>query len=482
MKNKIICIVLCFVAVFASIFGTDMINYIKINRYHQHLEAKNTNAVCSHGSDVFCTTLPIIWIETEEGKPISGKNVKKAEQTVATIKFYDSETKKNHLTDSPCEEVTAKMRIRGNSSAHFDKSQYKISLVDENGKAVRKSLLNMGTSDDWVLGAPFLDKTLIRNYISYNIFGQICKYTPNVRFCEGYINGVYQGVYLLTESIQVGEEFVNIRKPKKKVVSTSYLLRIDRYSEGSNVLNDFFNYSGVNDTSKTEILYPTKSDLTDKQKQYIEKDLSYIGRVLYSYDYNDKEYGYNKLIDVDSFINYFLVNEVSQNYDAGIYSTYLYKDAQSKLSIGPLWDFNNAYDNYMEYKTYPSGFKIQSRPWFKMIMKDDAFVNLIIIRYKRLRQTVFKEDYIMNYIDETINYLGDAIDRNYEVWGYSFDSSNLDGYNKLSPEERNIKSYVEAINQLKTQIHERLKWLDKNIETLKMYSDDSANKRYDVKK
>lgn len=478
MKNKIVGIALCIVIIALSVFGSTSVKNQNMNRYHQHLKAKNTNAVCHHAPDIFCTALPIIAIDTEDGKPISAKGTQKAEQTTAKISFYNNETEKNHLTDKPEAVYTARLRIRGNSSAHFYKNQYKIELTDKQGKSEKHSLLGMGASDDWVLGAPALDKTLIRNYISYNIFGQISKYTPNVRFCEGYINGKYQGVYLLTESIQVGEDFINVTKPKKNSTMTSYLLRLDRYSPTAVTLNDFFFYSGVIRESRAEVLYPTKAKITEKNKRYIEKDLSYIQRVLYSYDYNSKEYGYLKLLNVNSFVDYFLINEFSLNYDAGIYSTYLYKDLHGKLTLGPIWDYNNAYDNYMEIQRNPTGFRLQTEPWFKMLIKDKAFVNLVIARYHTLRKTVFDEDYLLNYIDQTVEYLGDAVQRNYEVWGYTFDVSKLDDRNKLFPDERNPKSFDEAIEQLKNCIKRRIEWLDKNIDTLRFYSDDSINKRY----
>ena len=108
-----------------------------------------------------------------------------------------------------------------------------------------------------------------------------------------------------------------------------------------------------------------------------------------------------------------------------------------------------------------------------MLTKDEDFTNQIISRYRQLRKGCLSEEYLMNYIDDTIEYLGPAIDRNFEKWGYSFDSDTL-----LEPEERNIHSYEEAVSQLKTFIKERGRWMDDNIESLRQYSAESKVKKY----
>ena len=118
------------------------------------------------------------------------------------------------------------------------------------------------------------------------------------------------------------------------------------------------------------------------------------------------------------------------------------------------------------------------KPWFYMLVKDEDFVKRIIWRYKELRKSVLSEEYLMNYIDETVNYLGDAVDRNYNVWGYSFDPENLNITNRLDPIDRNLRSYDEAISQLKTTIINRGDWLDDNIEVLLQYCHESRTKKF----
>ncbi len=121
-----------------------------------------------------------------------------------------------------------------------------------------------------------------------------------------------------------------------------------------------------------------------------------------------------------------------------------------------------------------TGFSFQNKVWYIMLMKDDYFTDLVIKRYKFLRKTVLSDEYLINYIDKTVKYLGPAIDRNFDKWGYTF----LIDKGLLEPAERNLKSYDAALNQLKNYITARGKWMDENIDSIKQYSHDSRNKSF----
>ena len=139
-----------------------------------------------------------------------------------------------------------------------------------------------------------------------------------------------------------------------------------------------------------------------------------------------------------------------------------------------VWDFNNAFDNYQETAADAESFRLHDSLWFNMIIKDEDFTKAVVNRYFELRETVFSDEYLHNYIDETIEYLGPAIERNYEKWGYIFQSD----HNQLHPPERNVRSYDAAVRQLKEFITHRGKWMDKNIDTLYQYSADSKTKLF----
>ena len=121
----------------------------------------------------------------------------------------------------------------------------------------------------------------------------------------------------------------------------------------------------------------------------------------------------------------------------------------------------------------PQHFQMQNITWFYMMMKDENFVERIIERYWELRETFLSEEYLSQYIDQTIEYLGPAIGRNFEVWGYSFEE-----YRPLAPDSRNPDDYADAVDQLKDFCRDRGYWMDENIDTLLQFCHPSKNKRF----
>lgn len=111
------------------------------------------------------------------------------------------------------------------------------------------------------------------------------------------------------------------------------------------------------------------------------------------------------MIDTESFIDYFLINEFLCNYDAGWLSTYIYKDTSGKFKMC-LWDMNSAADNYQSSQTEPMCFQMQYCLWYFMLMKDEDFTDAMVDRYWELRERYLNEDYLNRYVDETVAYLG----------------------------------------------------------------------------
>lgn len=486
MKNKII--VLCTAI---AIIGFSFVMYkrehdLYQDRYHEHLEKtvhyknydyENINANTYQSQTIventFSSHLPIISFDTKGQQILGGDDKKVKDYIQASMQVYDNNTsntftKKSYKTE-------ALIRYRGNSSRFFEKKGLRLKLVNKEGKDKAYPLLGLSEDTDYALHGPYLDKTLMRNYMGYNITGEVMDYSPNVRFCEVFVNGEYQGVYLLIETIKVSKDRVNISKVNKNSNVTSYLLEItpNRNNTTIDFLDNFTKYTNrLTESSEYNIKYPTTSDLTEERNQYINDDVSNFEKIIYSYDYDD-DLGYANYIDIDSFANYVVLNEFFLNYDAGNNSTYIYKDKVGKLKLA-FWDMNNIFDNYFVDMFANQDFMMKNKSWFQMLLKDEYFTNRVIKRYRTLRQTILSEEYLYKYIDETIQYLGPAIERNYVRWGDSF----TDEKNLYTDVERNAHSYQEAIEDLKEAIHKRGEWLDKNIETIKQFSHESKVKKY----
>ena len=487
MKYKMIGICACVCAVILSVLAV-FLTSDHTNRYHQHMEAEKKTPCTDHGDETFCTHLPLVQIDTggeeipgktiidESGRKIGYTQSSEGEDEIrAYIKVTDHEKTNNHIGDESSVESDIMIHVRGNSSRAFDKSSYAIRLITENGENNSQSIMGVDAHHEWVLHGPYLDKSLMRNYMWYNIAGEIMDYAPNVRFCEMIVNGEYQGLYVMTENVTAGKDGarLSLSVNKKDNTFTGYILRLDR---GSNVgiknLDTFSKYT-YRTLNALDIVYPGTGNLTEELREAIRQDFSDFEKMLYSYDYDNKKYGYENVLDTQSFVDYFLINEFTCNYDAGRFSTYIYKDVDSRYRMC-VWDFNSACDNYQESMMDTSHFEMQNRLWYTMLFKDENFTDAVIKRYQKLRKSYLSEEYLNQYIEDVKAYLGDAIERNYEKWGYSFEEP----YDLLTPADRNLRNYDEVMEQLKEFIHVRGEWMDENIEILRQYSAASKVKKF----
>ena len=442
-------------------------------RVHQHRQAAWQPAAGSEAEG--STHLPIVCIETDgrkvpgtpivNGHEITFETAENGEETVvAAFALIDGQEGANRVTDQPAVSSQARIRYRGNSSRFFDKKSYSVHLVDAQGKENPQELAGMAAHDEWVLNGPFLDRTLLRNYLCLNLAGEIMEYAPNVRYCELYLDGAYQGLYLLMESVSKGQGRINLPKPERNSAVTSYIVRWDRTGKGDHELDNYTFYTYRGDVSSLDVRYPGNEQITEQRMQYIEDDVSRIEKTLYSYDLTAA----SDFIDLNSFAEYFVINELFRNVDAGRFSTFYYKNTRGKLKAC-VWDFNNGCDNYIDYQWDEAGFTMQDAPWFGQLLKDKRFVGLVVAKYRQLRSGLLSEHSLLSYLDETLAWLGDEVDRNNEKWGYVFDLSQYNGMNYLTPVERNDASYEQAVARLKQFLIDRGRWLDEHIETLYQY-------------
>lgn len=469
--------------------------YKRSVRYYQHEQLQEPDAG-SYVENTLNTRFPIVSIETG-GRRIPGTTVTDANGATigyesaedgssyirAHIRIIDRRGEYNHLEDSPDIDSQIRIRVRGNSSRLFDKQSYKIMLETDDGLERKLDVMGMGAHDEWALYGPFLDKTLLRNYIYMNLYGELDSFTPDVRYCEVYLDGAYRGLYMMMELIGIGKTRVNIAPTDSRKDKTSYIVRLDKENRDMFEVKTFSYYTyNVEPKSAIEVIYPGRLGLTEAYKDYINADISQFEKALYSYDFNDKSKGYRAYIDVQSFVNYYIFSEFLAINDMCSRSTYLYKDLGGKICIGPGWDFNNAAANNFILDIAGSdgtGFNYIERTWFKMLLKDEFFVGEVIKSYRKMRNGGILDNARLNrLIDDTAAFLSDAIPRNYEVWGYAFNPADLDNLNKLRPNERNPRSYEEALRQLKDFMTVRGEWMDANIDSLRQYCDHARIKQY----
>jgi len=472
------------VVVFLVLIGLHQFGAVNYKRHQQQHEYYNIDIEDTNPSidaDSFSSRLPIISIDTHgqtiPGKPPPGTDLTKFKDTRITVdvQVFQNDNALNTLTSPVGIDSKAEIRVHGHSSRFFDKTNFLVKSKNDDGSWARQELMGMNRGDTWVLHGPFLDKTLIRNYMMYNISDMIMNWAPDARFCEIFIDGKYQGLYVAIEQINISAERINVTRYRGDAAYTSYIAEANRPNiYDTNAIVTFTQYTRRYEGAMT-VNYPGSQTLTQPLMDHVEDDFSAFEKAIYSYDYHSARFGYGAHIDVSSFVDYFIINEVTENTDAGLYSTYFYKDVRGDLQLA-VWDFNNSVNNYMEGPTRFTQFFIPEQAWFYMISKDPHFIDAVIARYKVLRLSVLSDAFIEDYIESVTDYLGIAIDRNFKVWGHSFEPQN----NLLADHEANqyIQSYADAVNMYQTRLINKLQWLDENIESLKYYSHPSINKAY----
>jgi subtilisin-like proprotein convertase family protein len=220
---------------------------------------------------------------------------------------------------------------RGSSSITFPQPSYSFETEDSLGENLDVSLLGMPEENDWVLYAPYNDKSLMRNALIYRLSNEMGRYASRTRFCEVLLNGAYQGIYILMEKIKVDSARVAIANLKTTDVSGDeltggYILKIDKF-DGEQVSYFTSPYPPCSDTSVWQEIYfqyhsPQPEDIVWQQKNYIKAYVDTFEDALAGAAFADPLNGYRQYADEYSFIDFSLMNEISRNVDGYRWSTF----------------------------------------------------------------------------------------------------------------------------------------------------------------
>lgn len=180
------------------------------------------------------------------------------------------------------------------------------------------------------------------------------------------------------------------------------------------------------------------------------------------------------MIDIDSFVDYLILNEFFINYDAGFHSTYMYSSYDGKLTMGPVWDFDGAMDNYHKNSAKLDTSAFFKAPWFEQILRDPKFTERVMERYQELRKSILSDESIGTFLDEMTAYLGASVDRDWARWGYFYKDGDYLTQEYPGQPNRNTKSHAEEVEKLKSILSEHGKWLDEHMDTLYQCVDPAA--------
>lgn len=420
------------------------------------------------------SNLPIIIIETG-GKYIS--NSPKVDVSMGII--FNGNGKRNYRSDSMNHfKGMVGIELRGQSSqAIFPMKSYDIELRTAGGIELNQSLLGMPSESDWVLYAPYTDKTLMRNFLAYTLTQQMGRWASRCRYVELIVDNDYKGIYVLLEKIKRGNNRVNISRLLTTdntgiELSGGYIFSLDKQPNGW-----FSRYSAPNAQSNAyrqfSYVYPRADVITSQQKSYIKNFVDEFETLLAGPDFQHPSKGVRKTADLSSFADYFIMNELSRNVDGYRLSSYFHKNKSSindKIVAGPVWDYDLAFRNANYCNgSETSGWAFRFNYvcpgdgaglvpfWWERLLLDTAFSASLRCRWENLRTTILSEKNINHLIDSITNLTSEARSRHFKRWPVLGKS--------VWPNPNPVPlNYEEEISFLKNWIRLRAEWIDQHLE------------------
>ncbi|MDY6464049.1 MAG: CotH kinase family protein [Bacteroidales bacterium] len=395
------------------------------------------------------TGLPTVYVDTENAKPVESKET----YVKATMKIRGAGEWEG-LTETGCE-----IRGRGNTTWYWPKKPYLLKL-DE-----KQHIFGMHKHKRWVLLANFMDRTLMRNLVSMKVASMTkLGWTPGCVPVELVLNGRHMGSYLLIEQVRVDNHRVAITEMTPEdnagdAVTGGYLLELDFHYDNPVQWTDPHGYNHQwGNGIPFGVKYPDSEDITPQQLAYVKNYVAEAANTLYGNDFLNPKTGYAKYIDVDSFIDYWIVFEVMGNHELGNPgSVFMHKDRGGKLVAGPCWDFDWGVLSYNTSPQARTGLINRKAIWYERLMQDPAFKARLKARFEELLPQL---ETIPDYMDECEKLLTASATLNFRMWNPAEDASQNGGY--IINGDENM-TFHDAVARLKTIYKERLKVIPKNL-------------------
>jgi spore coat protein CotH len=408
------------------------------------------------------SNLPIVVIDTDGGVSIPDEP-----KVLGAMKIiWHPDGSRNYLTDinNPAflnYDGRIGIEIRGSSSQMLSKKPYGLTTLQaDNVTNNNVSLLGMPKENDWVLNSLAFDATGMRDVLSYELSERLGQYAPRSVYCEVMINGDYKGLYAFMEKIKVDDQRVNIVKMDETCnsypeVTGGYITKADKTTGNDPVAWTMQGYGGGGwwGGTSTDFIhhYPKPEDVTSAQNLYIKSVFQQLALVSNQHNTSITN-GIPSVIDIPSFVDFYMIAEYSSNVDVYSLSTFFHKDRKGKLRAGPVWDYNLAYGhdefgNRSRYDVWQFDNSDNNGPrFFKDLFDTPTFRCYMARRWNELIQPGQPLNYreVCNRIDEIAAWISEGVSRDNQRW-------------------YQMNNHTSEIQSMKTWINQRINWLTQNI-------------------
>lgn len=431
------------------------------------------------------TNLPIVWLE------VNGNTIDRNERITAHMKILHNGDGKLNYADTVAHhgqridyEGYVALRYRGSSSYGWsDRKPYSFRPLDkplENGGVKQKvNILGMGKDNNWALLAPYSDKSMMRDLLAFEVSRPWMEYTPQGRYCELFLDGIYYGVYILTEVVSNGKHRLNLSDPGESGddLTGGYIMEVDRV-EGMTYTSKYHPVSdnGSPYTNKNiHIQYksPDYEDLTRDQVSYITGRIHQMETALWNYRPGGSS-TYQEYLDKTNFIDYQLAMELGHNVDAYRLSGKFFKrrDSEDTRFKMVVWDMNLAYGNadyYYGWRTdtwvyrnnntlNASGEQYLAPFWWYKLNTDPSYTAALKARWAQYRRGNLRQDRIMATVDSLAAVLtaNGAVGRNSQAW------PRWGQY--VWPNYHIAANFADEVAWLKQWLSDRIAWMDQQLD------------------
>ena len=409
--------------------------------------------------DFESSNLPIVLIETAQGQEIP--NDPKIDATMKII--YRDNGQRNSLADvgNPTAlsyDGPIKIEYRGSSSSLLDKKQYAFTPYDDLGDKINVPFLDMPTENDWILSGLAYDPSFMRDFLSYRLANLTNNYASRGRYCEVVLNGSFQGIYVLQEKLKADDSRIDIKKIKDvdltlPKLTGGYITKTDKIEGSDTQAWSMPNYGGWESNFVHE--HPKPTTVMPEQDTYIRNEFETLQAYVASPSNSTITQGYPSVIDIPSFVDFMILNELSSNADGYEFSTFFHKDRNGKLRAGPIWDFNLTFGNDLFQWGYDRShtdiwqFDDQGNmgpKFWKDLFDDPVFNCYLTKRWQELTAPgmPLNSTEIFSLIDATQTLISEAVARQEIVSGTTGD-------------------FNENIIEMKEFISERIQWISNQL-------------------
>ena len=440
------------------------------------------------------TNLPIVFIDTRDSSG-NASIIHKDYAIVARMKVIANDDGINygdtlaHAAQKTDYKGWVSLRYRGNSSFNdSEKKPFTIRTLETNdveGPKKKVNIMGMPKDNKWVLIAPYIDRSQIRDVLMFQLARPYMEYVPRVRHCELILDGIYYGIYVMAEKPGKGKHRMNLEDPgiSGDELTGGYHLEIDRDDEpnyylSKHIMRDEY---GRRYTYYYRTVFQYKHPDYDEmmpahpeQLSYIQNQIDVMEQALESNVFADTLTGYRRYLDPMSFIDHQLSQEVSVNIDGYRLSTNIYKqrDSQDPHFKTTLWDFNLSFGNakqmggtltnfWVYQNTYVNRNDFKVPFWWSRMMEDPNYVVQLKQRWAQYRQGAYSDQHLMAVIDSLVAHLEEkgALQRNNtaytmfggkEIWSV--------------PNVNTVNTYEKEIDNMKRWLKERIAWMDEQLE------------------